>query len=82
MGAHWTATWLTLGDEVRRSLMFIGRMNFPRNRNLLACYSANDDVLRGPRFHELPNTGFGTIEGFDSPRATISPIGVDPENVE
>jgi hypothetical protein len=62
--------------------MFIVWTGVPFNGNLLSCYSANDEVLRRPRLHEFLNARFGTIEGFDSPRATISPLGVDPENVE
>jgi hypothetical protein len=55
--------------------------SIPFNGNLVSSYSANDQVLGGPRFHEFLNTCFGTIERADAV-ATIRPVSVNPENVE
>jgi hypothetical protein len=57
------------------------RGSIPFNGNLLSRFSANDQVLGGPRFHEFPNTRFGTIERPNT-GAAMGPVSVNPENVE
>ena len=55
--------------------------SIPFNGNLLSRCSVKDEVFGWPRFHEFPNTRFGTIERPNA-GAAMGPFSVNSENVE
>jgi hypothetical protein len=75
---------LSWNESGQKGLMLFrssGRGSIPFNGNLPSRCSAHDQVVCGPRFHEFPNTRFGTIERANA-GAAIRPVSVNPKNVE